>query len=525
MPPSIFSRCCGSPRTFDGVLALVGGFSLHLTLGTLYCFGNLNTYITSYLRKNVHPGISYNDMVWVPTLATVSQGLCMTLSGHLEERIGVQMTIALGCLIMVSGVLLTSLAVQFSAVAVVFTYGCMFGTGTALAYAPPLGVAMKWFPKSKGLVNGVIVGGFGLGAFIFNQIQTAYLNPANHKLDDHGEFFTDNKILNRVPSLFLLLGALYAVIQCLAVFLIRSPPETDLVSMLPLVTDGSEDPELEEEEEEEVIDHLRQHGVVNPEEEASLLAQDVDGDEELDLNISSNGIGRRLPSSRQQHSSHRSVQRVTESRLENVRPGQMIRTKEFGVLWATFFLNTQAIGYTNAMYKAYGQTYISDDHFLSVVGAVAAVFNAGGRVFWGNLSDAYGYRTCMGIASMGLGVFFFTFRFIEFGGKPLFALWIWGIFFCFCANFVLLPTATAQSFGTKYSSKNYGLVMMGQAFSAPISAIVTEFVNPAVGWFGMFCLIGTCAVGCSLMNILAFPKNPNPKQILNRLENPSPSML
>ena len=44
------------------------------------------------------------------------------------------------------------------------------------------------------------------------------------------------------------------------------------------------------------------------------------------------------------------------------------------------------------MYKAYGQTYISDDHFLSVVGAVAAVFNAGGRVFWGNLSDAYGYR-------------------------------------------------------------------------------------------------------------------------------------
>ena len=53
----------------------------------------------------------------------------MTLSGHLEERIGVQMTIALGCLIMVSGVLLTSLAVQFSAVAVVFTYGCMFGTG------------------------------------------------------------------------------------------------------------------------------------------------------------------------------------------------------------------------------------------------------------------------------------------------------------------------------------------------------------------------------------------------------------
>jgi hypothetical protein len=30
-----------SPEKLDGVLALIGGFSLHLTLGTLYCFGNL----------------------------------------------------------------------------------------------------------------------------------------------------------------------------------------------------------------------------------------------------------------------------------------------------------------------------------------------------------------------------------------------------------------------------------------------------------------------------------------------------
>ena len=86
------------------------------------------------------------------------------------------------------------------------------------------------------------------------------------------------------------------------------------------------------------------------------------------------------------------VHQVSECRLENVRPGQMVRTREFAVLWATFFLNTQAIGYINAMYKAYGQTYVDDDHFLSIVGAVAAVFNAGGRVFWGNMCDAYGYR-------------------------------------------------------------------------------------------------------------------------------------
>ena len=38
-----------------GYLAILGGFLLHLTLGTLYCFGNMNTYMTSYLRTHV-PG-------------------------------------------------------------------------------------------------------------------------------------------------------------------------------------------------------------------------------------------------------------------------------------------------------------------------------------------------------------------------------------------------------------------------------------------------------------------------------------
>jgi OFA family oxalate/formate antiporter-like MFS transporter len=68
------------------------------------------------------------------------------------------------------------------------------------------------YPFFQGLVNGIIVGGFGLGAFIFNQIQTAYLNPSNAELDD-GQYFKDERILQRVPSVFLLLGSIYGIIQ------------------------------------------------------------------------------------------------------------------------------------------------------------------------------------------------------------------------------------------------------------------------------------------------------------------------
>ena len=34
----------------NGVLVLVGGFSLHLVLGAMYLWGAISVYITSYLR-------------------------------------------------------------------------------------------------------------------------------------------------------------------------------------------------------------------------------------------------------------------------------------------------------------------------------------------------------------------------------------------------------------------------------------------------------------------------------------------
>nr|KAG5698618.1 hypothetical protein BaRGS_003132 [Batillaria attramentaria] len=69
------------------------------------------------------------------------------------------------------------------------TYGVMFGLGIGFAYAIPLGVAMRWMPDRPGLVNGFVVAGFGGGAFIFDQIQTAYVNPHNLTPDitDKGE--------------------------------------------------------------------------------------------------------------------------------------------------------------------------------------------------------------------------------------------------------------------------------------------------------------------------------------------------
>ena len=41
----------------------------------------------------------------------------------------------------------------------------------------------QWLPDHKGLVNGIILAGYGGGAFIFDQVQTAYINPNNESPD------------------------------------------------------------------------------------------------------------------------------------------------------------------------------------------------------------------------------------------------------------------------------------------------------------------------------------------------------
>jgi len=49
------------------------------------------------------------------------------------------------------------------------TVGFLAGAGVGFAYVAPIASLVKWFPEHKGLVTGVAVAGFGLGALLFSQ--------------------------------------------------------------------------------------------------------------------------------------------------------------------------------------------------------------------------------------------------------------------------------------------------------------------------------------------------------------------
>ena len=50
---------------------------------------------------------------------------------------------------------------------------------TTVTYMVPVHHVWLWFPNSPGLATGILIGGFGLGALIFDPISTLIINPNN----------------------------------------------------------------------------------------------------------------------------------------------------------------------------------------------------------------------------------------------------------------------------------------------------------------------------------------------------------
>ena len=91
-----------------------------------------------------------------------------------------------------------------------------------------------------------------------------------------------------------------------------------------------------------------------------------------------------------------------------------------------------SVNFIATFFKVYGLTFISDDHFLSAVGSISAIFNSAGRIVWGLVVDKFSFETGFILQSGIITAFLLTFyatSAVEFG-KPMFLIWVCHIFLC-----------------------------------------------------------------------------------------------
>ena len=134
----------------------------------------------------------------------------------------IAMTIALFGLTMATFISANGGEKSFTAFTVV--YSVSFGICNGLSYTIPLKVGWDHFPNSKGLVSGLIIGGFGLGSFIFGLISTLLINPKNSKPDIKvgSIYLYDKEVASHLITSLRILIVIWLVLAILGVSLLSA---------------------------------------------------------------------------------------------------------------------------------------------------------------------------------------------------------------------------------------------------------------------------------------------------------------
>ena len=457
---------------------------MHLCIGTMYTWGNLTTYITSYMREN-HPDLKYSDTFFVYNSVAVAQAATMPFAGIFQIKYGFRKSCLIGSTLVSLGTFLTRYTVAKGLIPLIFTYGLMFGIGMAMIYTAPIASALTYLPEKRGRINGVVVMGFGLGAFVFSFIMTAYLNPHDCKPQcaaDDGTYPTyscpgyipptinvtedsyfsgkckgsdkffppDSHVAKNVPDLMTLLSIVYAAIL-FSCSLLMVPQG------LPLMPFGNN---------AEAVENNVNEDRPTPEEEED------DGE---------------VPTLR------------------------VIRTRLGWQMWFGFLLTGMGGAFLIGQYKTYGQQFSwSTDAAESHIASAMSVGNAAGRLFHGSLADRFGFAPVLIVMAACCSAFLSTIA-LSHHNEYMFAAWCCTIAFLYGGNFALYPTGTVQFFGRKHFPSNFGFMMSGFGTGAVILGITNKSLVDMIGFPGMSIVTGVaCFIG--MVNTIIIYKMMKPEE-------------
>ena len=104
-------------------------------------------------------------------------------------------------------------------------YSVGYATMLASTYMVPVQLGWKTNQEWRGLIIGIIIGGFGLGPLIFNNISATIVNPANLSevlISEEPELYAfPDEVALRVPHMFQTLSIYYSVLVIISIIFIQ----------------------------------------------------------------------------------------------------------------------------------------------------------------------------------------------------------------------------------------------------------------------------------------------------------------
>jgi OFA family oxalate/formate antiporter-like MFS transporter len=157
--------------------------------------------------------------------------------------------------------------------------------------------------------------------------------------------------------------------------------------------------------------------------------------------------------------------------VSDVAPGQMLKSSRFYLIMFAFLLaclgGLVVINYSRQIAEMKG---LSETATIGVL--VISMFNSGGRIVWGLISDRLGRINT--IIALTLGSATLTLFVPNIGSWFVYVL-IAGIGFLYGGLLSSFPALTAETFGQKHVATNYGLVLLGFGAAAITASQIGGF--------------------------------------------------
>ncbi|XP_075252846.1 apicoplast pyruvate carrier 1-like isoform X2 [Convolutriloba macropyga] len=437
----------------------------------------MTPYLTSYLRFNTSSSnIEYTKSVWIFTTGKSAMGMFAIVGGAMAHLMHPRIVIIIGCLLHCGSYFLAGWLVQYGFLSTLLTYGLMQGIGVGIGYPMCLKYAQLWFPSKNGLMTGIVMTGFGLGSFIFGFFQTALINPHNLAVDvkiNTDMYFNQAEVLDNVEKSFFITGAVCTALLALGLCLMPFNKKFDYES----ISSRGQTHITKINQQSSSDDSDSQHSV-STETSFDPFEEKRDSDSVVDLVVSAFANPR--------------------TSGKEVPPRDVIFQRSFWVILIAVSVNEYPLILISNYYKPYGQTFIDSDSFLTLVGSLASLANAFGRLFWGLMLDFSSFKSAMIILSAAQAILSITLPFSSVILSPewakfYFTVWVCGMNANAGAIYVLNPTTMGRAFGMKFFGVNYGMIfcvggLMGVIFTEVISAVL----NATDGYTPVF-LIGGAA--------------------------------
>jgi MFS family permease len=199
-----------------GWIVVLAGTGLNLALGILYAWSVFSKQLVETADKGGF-GWTKTQATLPYTLAIACFALMMVPAGRLQDKLGPRIVASAGGVLTGVGLIVASFASPAAVWPAVLGFGILAGAGFGLGYSAANPAAVKWFPpEKKGLITGIVVGGFG--------VAPVYIAPlSKYLLGEYG-----------IPGAFRILGVAFLVVATAFAQLINNP-EKPAASLKPKV--------------------------------------------------------------------------------------------------------------------------------------------------------------------------------------------------------------------------------------------------------------------------------------------------